>query len=64
MFGVELWLSIISDGNFMVADRDILCSFPRPKIPSYELVFVDLKPFVEQDIDNFCKGLAFLKKSF
>lgn len=44
---------------------EIYCAhFPRPKIPSYELVFVDLKPFVEQDIDNFCKGLAFLKKSF
>lgn len=38
--------------------------FPRPKIPAYELVFVDLKPFIEQDIDNFCKGLAFLKKNF
>lgn len=37
---------------------------PRPKIPAYELVFVDLKPFIEQDIDNFCKGLAFLKKNF
>lgn len=44
---------------------EIYCAhFPRPKIPSYELVFVDLKPFVEQDIDNFCKGLAFLKKNF
>lgn len=38
--------------------------FSRPKIPAYELVFVDLKPFIEQDIDNFCKGLAFLKKNF
>lgn len=38
--------------------------FPRPKIPAYELVFADLKPFIEQDIDNFRKGLAFLKKNF